>query len=108
MGQDREFTEQESMYALRTVQKFRDHWELTETQNLKHDIEHKLQIMETDRVYHEQHESMDNTELEAKTEQHAQAAHGQALASVKEGEHPPTDEDKALMVKKIRFQLLTK
>jgi hypothetical protein len=35
MGQDREFTEEEKKFALRTVRDFRDRWEQVEKDNLQ-------------------------------------------------------------------------
>lgn len=68
LGQDREFTTDERLYALRTIQKYRDHWENIEKENLNNDIEQKLNILESDRIYKEQHEAMDNAEFEAKAD----------------------------------------
>lgn len=49
MGQDRTFTEEEKLFALRTVQKYRDRWEQSERENLKADIALKVASMEDDR-----------------------------------------------------------
>lgn len=42
MGQDRVLTEEERMFALRTVQRYRDRWEQSEQDNLRSDIEAKI------------------------------------------------------------------
>jgi hypothetical protein len=54
MGQDRKFTEEERMFALRTVQRYRDRWERCEKDNLKSDIEAKIARHETLKNYKEQ------------------------------------------------------
>lgn len=53
MGQDRKFTEDEKLFALRTVQRYRDRWEQCELDNLKADIEAKISKQELKNVYKE-------------------------------------------------------
>jgi len=45
MGQDREFTEQEKLFALRTARTFRDYWEEIEKKNLEADILKRIDSM---------------------------------------------------------------
>jgi hypothetical protein len=68
MGQDRKFTEEERMFALRTVQRYRDRWETCERDNLRSDIEAKIARGEVLRTYKESLEVQDNTELEFRAE----------------------------------------
>jgi hypothetical protein len=42
MGQDRKFSAEEKLFALRTVQRYRDRWEQSERENLKADIARKI------------------------------------------------------------------
>ena len=59
LGQDREFTEDEKLFALRTVQFYRDTWEKLEEKNLASDIRIKIQATAEDRHYKEVLESQD-------------------------------------------------
>jgi hypothetical protein len=68
MGQDRKFTADEKLFALRTVQRFRDRWEQSDRENLKQDIERRIRQMEMDKQYREQFEAQDNQELESRLE----------------------------------------
>jgi hypothetical protein len=68
MGQDRTFTEEERLFALRTVQHYRDRWEQSERDNLKSDIEKKIHKVEQTKIYKEQHEAQDLQELELRAE----------------------------------------
>jgi hypothetical protein len=68
-GQDREFTEEQRLYALRCIQAYRDRWEKLEEENLTSDINSKIETMELDQTYKANHEALDNTELDAKCEQ---------------------------------------
>jgi hypothetical protein len=58
-GQDRQFTEDEKKFALRTVQFYRDRWEKLEEENLTSDIMGKCDSGEEDRLYKEHQEAMD-------------------------------------------------
>lgn len=71
LGQDRTFTEEEKKFALRCVQNFRDIWETNEKESLKFDIEKRLEQMELDKQYKEQFETLDNAEMEIRSEQAA-------------------------------------
>jgi hypothetical protein len=42
MGQDRKFSAEEKLFALRTVQRYRDRWEQSERENLNADIARKI------------------------------------------------------------------
>ena len=59
LGQDRQFTEDETKFALRCVQRYRDEWERIERDALKKDIEHRLEQMDFDKAYKEQNEALD-------------------------------------------------
>lgn len=99
MGQDRKFTQEEKLFALRTVQAYRDRWEASERANLKVDIQRKVAQMEEDRQYKESYETIDVNDLDRIAEEATQ---------VKEGQDPPTDEVKATNQKKAKFAALTK
>jgi len=98
-GQDREFTEEQRLFALRAVQAYRDRWEKLEEENLMSDINSKIDTMDLDQTYKANHEALDNTELDAKCEAGIQA---------EEGEEPLTEDQKIMALKKQRFALLTK
>jgi hypothetical protein len=72
MGQDRQFTPDERLFALRTVQRYRDRWEECERDNLKADIESKINKMDMTRSYKEQNEPLDLQELEQRADQAVQ------------------------------------
>ena len=84
---------------MRTVQKYRDRWEASEIENLKSDIEIKVANLESDRVYKETYEAQDQAEIEQRAEQ---------AASPKEGEEILTDDQKNTVIKKAKFEVLTK
>jgi len=64
MGQDRQFSESERLFALRTIQKYRDRWEQSERDNLRADIDSKINKSEQTKYYKENHEALDQQELE--------------------------------------------
>lgn len=64
MGQDRKFTDEEKLFALQAVQRFRDRWELSERNNLKADIHRKVHHITVDKHYKEVNEVLDLQELE--------------------------------------------
>jgi len=99
MGQDRKFTETEKLFALRTVQRYRDRWEASERENLKADIERKVNSMEDDRQYKDSFETIDYQDLDRIADESAQ---------VKEGQDPLTEDVKATTQKKAKFVALTK
>ncbi len=94
MGQDREFTEDEKKFALRTVWEYRDRWESIEQVNLEKDIEQRIGQMDTDKEYKEGHENVDANEMERQIEE--------AFAP-KEGEDPMDDDLKTMMQKRLRL-----
>lgn len=59
MGQDRKYSEEEKLAALRTVQSFRDRWEVVEKNNLEADVRKKLDRFDYDRAYKETYEALD-------------------------------------------------
>ena len=64
MGQDREFTEEERLYALSCVKHYRDRWEKVENEQLKRDIEYKMVSIRLDKEYQEHFAAKDTAELE--------------------------------------------
>lgn len=99
MGQDRKYSEEQKLFALRTVQRYRDRWEQCERDNLKADIEAKIQRMEGLKFYKEHNEAQDLAEIEIKAEQAIQQ---------KEGAEPLTEEQKVSLLKKARLHHLSK
>lgn len=99
MGQDRKFDCTEKLFALRTVQKYRDRWEQAERENLKADIARKVAAMEEDRNYKESYENLDQQALTVIEEE---------ATKVPEGSEPMTEEVKNSTMKKARFNALTK
>jgi cell division FtsZ-interacting protein ZapD len=91
------FTEEEKLYALRTVQRFRDRWEALEQENLQSDISKKLERAEYDRVYKEHYEALDQTELDRIVED--------AILNAQpgEGEEAISNGEKAMIGHKSRF-----
>jgi len=55
MGQDRPFTEREKVFALRSIQSFRDRWDLLEKENLERDVQSFIERHEKDKIYQEVH-----------------------------------------------------
>lgn len=97
MGQDRKYTEEERLFALRTVQKFRDRWEVMEQENLQSDVSKKVDRSEYDRIYREHYEGLDQTELDRIVED--------AIANAQpvEGEESISEAEKAMIGHKSRF-----
>mmetsp|Transcript_16567 Transcript_16567/g.28188 ORF Transcript_16567/g.28188 Transcript_16567/m.28188 type:complete len:363 (+) Transcript_16567:1091-2179(+) len=85
------------MFALRTVQKFRDRWEELEKENLRDDVQAKFDRAEFDKVYKEHYETLDQGELDRVVED--------AIANAQsgDGEEALTDADKAIIGYKSRF-----
>lgn len=102
MGQDRAYTDKERVFALRAVQEFRDRWEQLEVENLKHDVQAKIERTEQDKVYKESHDPIDQQELEKKIEEAVSSSAPQ------EGDEPLTDEDKNMIGLKARFAQITR
>jgi hypothetical protein len=97
MGQDRKYSEEQKLYALRTVQRFRDRWEVMEQENLQSDVGKKLDRAEFDIVYKEHYEALDQTELDRIVED--------AIANAQpgEGEEAINEAEKAMIGHKSRF-----
>jgi hypothetical protein len=55
MGQDRELTETERRFALDTIRNFKRIWERTEIENLTRDRNRKLEFMEIDKEFLDNH-----------------------------------------------------
>jgi predicted phage gp36 major capsid-like protein len=85
------------LFALRTVQRFRDRWEKMEEENLQSDVNKKLERSEYDRVYKEHYEALDQTELDRIVEDAI------ANAVPGEGEEAISESDKAMIGHKSRF-----
>ena len=64
MGQDRQYSEEEKLAALRTVQEYRDRWEALEKENLANDVKAKLERSEYFLMYRDNQEPVDAQELE--------------------------------------------
>ena len=79
---------------------YRDEWERIEKENLTRDIERKLDSMEFERNYRENHEPLDTAEAEKKAEE---------AVALKEGQTEPMEEtQRNLELKKNKWDLLTK
>lgn len=99
LGQDRKFTEDEKLFALRTVQRYRDRWEQCERNNLKADIDSKISKMELTKNYKEMHEAQDLAELELRADQAIQQ---------KEGAEPLSEDQKGSLLKRARLTQYSK
>jgi len=97
LGQDRKYTEEEKLFALRCVQAFRDRWEKLEQENLKHDVTAKLDRSEFDKVYKEHYEALDQSELEKIVEDAV------ANAGSGDGDEPLSDSEKLIIGHKSKF-----
>ena len=64
LGQDREFSEEQVSFALNCVRQYRDEWERIENENLKFDIEKKIEFQEFEKQYKEQYEALDIAQLD--------------------------------------------
>lgn len=69
LGQDREFTDEQIKFALNTAKMYRDEWVRIEKENLKADIERKIDFLEYEKAYKERFEAEDNTQLEKLSEE---------------------------------------
>lgn len=63
MGQDRQYTEEQKLFALREVQAYRDSWERIEQENLRADIAAKVERWDQDFHYKEKNLPEDDREL---------------------------------------------
>lgn len=82
MGQDREFTEEEIQFALKTVKFYKEKWEEKEKINLENDINMRMETHQQDRKYKELFEQLDNAELDKQIEEEMNA--------MEESENPAT------------------
>ena len=99
LGQDRCFSKEQVDFTLDIVKKYTKEWQRIEHDNLKSDIERKLNDMEMERVYKESNEALDLAELERRAEE----------ATVpEEGKEPLTDDERTQIMQKTKFELLTK
>ena len=69
MGQDREFSEEQIKYALDTAKLYRDEWQRIEKENLREDIQRKMDNMDAERLYKETNEALDIAAAESKAEE---------------------------------------
>ena len=99
LGQDREFTEEEIQCALKTTKMYRDEWERIENENLRSDIERKMQNMDAEKMYKETNEALDIAEAERRAEEQTAQA---------EGQEPMDEFQKAQAIKKAKWDYLTK
>lgn len=102
MGQDREFTEEQRLLALRTVQAFRDRWEALERENLLADVTAKLDRSEGDAVYKEKYEDVDKNELQRIVDEAI------ASAAPNDGEDAMPEDERGCAGHKAKFVQLTR
>lgn len=69
MGQDREYTEEEIRCALETTKRYRDEWQRIEDENLRRDIDRKIENMSAEQIYRETNEALDTAEAEKRAEE---------------------------------------
>ena len=100
MGQDRKFTAEEKLFALRAVQKFRDRWEASERENLKSDIMRRIAQMDADKLYRETCAEADQAELESRVDA--------VVSAAQEGQEPLSDAQRETLAKRAKFTELTK
>ena len=97
MGQDRAYSPEQKLAALRCVQEYRDRWEALEKENLGADVNAKLERQEMNAVYREHHEQLDTQELERLVEEAVNSA------VPDDGAEMLTDDDKKMIALKARF-----
>ena len=102
MGQDREFTEEQKLLALRTVQAFRDRWEALEKENLLADVTAKLDRSEGDAVYKEKYEDVDKNELQRIVDEAV------ASAAPADGEDAMPEDERGCVGLKAKFVQVTR
>lgn len=108
LGQDREFTADQKVTALRTVQEFRDRWEALERENLANDVVARQDRLDSAINYRESNEAQDRGEMDRIVRD--------AIENVKEQEEPnrvaltPHEEGEMQMTTKLKaeFQTLTR
>lgn len=101
MGQDRRFSEEQRLTALRCVQEYRDRWEALEKENLESDVRAKLERAEYHHTYKELHEALDASELEKQVEEAILSAQSE------EGGEPLSEQERTLISLKEKFRALT-
>lgn len=69
LGQDRCYTEAMKEQILDIVKNYRDTWENLEADNLRSDIAAKFERAEYDRTYREHLETIDQSEIDKRTEE---------------------------------------
>ena len=97
MGRDRTYAEEQRLFALRTVQKFRDRWEELEKENLQRDVNSKIERTDQDKHYLANFRELDQAELDRIVDDAV------ANAQPNEGEEAISDDQKALIGIKSRF-----
>ena len=104
LGQDREFTDDQRRFVLRTIQEFRAIWEAKERENLHADIERRLVQLEREHMFIEQGE---NVKLQEDEEHFVEE---ELNKRENRDDIPPfADEDqKELFIKGLRIQFLAK
>jgi len=105
LGQDRAFTEDEKLFALKAVKKYRDTWEVLERKNMEHDVLLQIKYNEDDRLYRDHWVGRDEEKLEELIEGEIARAEQQQAA---EGEDPLTESEKEALTKKAKFDQLTR
>lgn len=96
MGQDRQYTDREKIFTLRAVQEFRDRWEALEVENLRSDVQAKIDRAEHDKIYKEIHEAQDQQEIEKKVEESVASAPS-------DGDEPMTDDERHMVALKAKL-----
>ena len=99
LGQDREFTQDEILFAQRTIRDFAKAWEHIEHKNLEHDVFLRIASIEHDTDYKKTKEPLDNAELEKKVEE---------SIVPKEGDDPMEEDLKVQTQKRTRHKLMTR
>jgi len=103
MGQDRQFTEEEKTFALKTVKLYRDTWEALEVENLKHDVEIQIKHQAYDLLYREHYQARDEAEVEKFIQEAIAAGENEQTA---EGEDPLSEAQKEEITRKSKFKSL--
>lgn len=99
MGQDKKYSEEQRLFALRTVQKFRDRWEVLERENLERDVSEKIDRADVDQAYIANYRELDASELDRIVED----AMRNAVPPEDAEEAGITEDQKALVGIKARF-----
>ena len=85
--------------ALGTVKTFRDEWERIEDENLRRDIDKKLESMAGEATYRETNEALDIAEADKRADE---------ATAQQEGQEPMDEFQKSQAVKKAKWDFLTK